>query len=172
MRIILHSSALMPAIAGSRPFFRSAAVNMPALFVKERQTQEDLAVRKELEEKGYFDTNAGLGRPVRITKEMFHDLEETDLFRLFHPRDTQVMMAHGEEDTVIDPAADGKTAQHKSVIRYGGQGDLFARDSKQILIGGFAVLNLPDHAAGSAADSGMILAYRIEFAEQGRQNNL
>ena len=90
---------------GKKAFFRSAAVNMPALFVKERQTQEDLAVRKELEEKGYFDTNAGLGRPVRITKEMFHDLEETDLFRLFHPRDTQVMMAHGEEDAVIDPAA-------------------------------------------------------------------
>ena len=52
---------------GKKAFFRSAAVNMPALFVKERQTQEDLAVRKELEEKGYFDTNAGLGRPVRIT---------------------------------------------------------------------------------------------------------
>lgn len=90
---------------GKKAFFRSAAVNMPELFANGRQLGDDRATQKELEEKGYFDTNAGLGRPVRITKEMLHDLEETDLFRLFHPRDTQVMMAHGEEDAVINPAA-------------------------------------------------------------------
>ena len=90
---------------GKKAFFRSAAVNMPELFVNGSRMGDDQTVRKELEEKGYFDANAGLGRPVRITKEMLHDLEETDLFSLYHPQDTQVMMAHGEEDAVIDPAA-------------------------------------------------------------------
>lgn len=93
------------AHTGKRAFFRSAAVNMPSLFVKEHPGPYEQKLLKELDEKGYFDTNAGLGNTVRITKEMYHDLETTDLFQSFRPNETKVMMAHGAEDTVIDPKA-------------------------------------------------------------------
>lgn len=90
---------------GRRAFFRSAAVNMPTLFVKEHPGPDERKMLKELNEKGYFDTNAGLGNTVRITREMYRDLETTDLFRVFRPSETKVMMAHGAEDAVIDPEA-------------------------------------------------------------------
>ena len=90
---------------GKRAFFRSAAVNMPTLFVKEHPGPDEQKMLKDLDEKGWFDTNAGLGNRVRITREMYRDLETTDLFRLFSPKGTKVMMAHGAEDAVIDPKA-------------------------------------------------------------------
>ena len=90
---------------GKRAFFRSAAVNMPTLFVKEHPGPDERKMLEKLDEKGWFDTNAGLGNTVRITREMYRDLETTDLFRLFSPKGTKVMMAHGAKDTVIDPEA-------------------------------------------------------------------
>lgn len=90
---------------GKRAFFRSAAVNMPTLFVKEHPGPEEQKLLKELDEKGWFDTNAGLGNTVRITVEMYRDLETTDLFQLFRPNRTKLLMAHGAEDAVIDPQA-------------------------------------------------------------------
>lgn len=96
---------------GNRAFFRSAAVNMPTLFVKEHPGPNEQKMLKELDEKGYIDTNAGLGDTIRITWEMYHDLETTDLFRLFSPKGTSVMMAHGAEDTVIDPKAAKRFAE-------------------------------------------------------------
>ena len=93
------------AHAGKRAFFRSAAVNMPTLFVKEHPGPDEQQMLKELDEKGYFDTNAGLENTVRITGEMYHDLETTDLFHVFKPNETKVMMAHGAKDAVIDPKA-------------------------------------------------------------------
>ena len=93
---------------GRRAFFRSAAVNMPSLFVKEHPGEADLRMLDELREKGWFETNADLYAPVRITREMYHDFETTDLFRLFDPDrfgPCRIRMAHGAEDTVIDPNA-------------------------------------------------------------------
>ena len=59
---------------GRKAFFRSAAVNMPALFVRENPNERESKWLAELDQNGYFDTNVDLGAPVRITKEMYHDL--------------------------------------------------------------------------------------------------
>lgn len=91
---------------GKKAFFRSAAVNMPSLFVKKELTESDRKMLRALKEKGYFETGFDLGKPVRITREMYHDLETTDLFSIFDASrygDNSVMMVHGEKDTVIDP---------------------------------------------------------------------
>ena len=91
---------------GRHVFLRSAAVNMPDLFIKKDLTEEERQHKEELETKGYFDTNMDLHAPVRITKEMFADFERTDLFKLFDAKcseDHEILMVHGEDDTVIDP---------------------------------------------------------------------
>ena len=93
---------------GRKAFFRSAAVNMPALFVRENPNERESKWLAELDQNGYFDTNVDLGAPVRITKEMYHDLERNDLFERFAPArfgDNKVAMVHGAEDKVIDPNA-------------------------------------------------------------------
>lgn len=93
---------------GRRAFFRSAAVNMPTLFIKENPSEEEKRQLADLEEKGYFDTSMDLHRPVRITKEMYRDLMETDLFECFAPDHFgphKIAMAHGAQDNVIDPEA-------------------------------------------------------------------
>ena len=93
---------------GRHVFLRSAAVNMPELFLKKELTEEERKHIDDLETKGYFDTNMDLHAPVRITKEMFEDFEKTDLFRLFDPEKFgyhEMLMVHGEDDTVIDPEA-------------------------------------------------------------------
>jgi len=98
---------------GRKAFFRSAAVNMPSLFVKEKPTEQDQKLLKDLEEKGYFEANVETGKPVRITREMYRDLETTDLFQIFNPNlygRNQVMMAHGANDRTIDPNAARKFA--------------------------------------------------------------
>lgn len=93
---------------GRKAFFRSAAVNMPSLFVKKNPNEKELKWLAELDQKGYFDANVDLGAPVRITREMYHDLEVNDLFEIFNLSrfgDNEVEMVHGAEDTVIDPNA-------------------------------------------------------------------
>ena len=93
---------------GKKAFFRSAAVNMPCLFVKEKPTEEDRKMLAELDERGYFEANVETDNPVRITKEMYQDFAATDLFQVFNPArfgETSVMMVHGADDDVIDPKA-------------------------------------------------------------------
>ena len=70
---------------GRKAFFRSAAVNMPELFVKKNPTEQDRKNLAALEEKGYFDANIETSKPVRITREMYRDFEMNDLFRTFDP---------------------------------------------------------------------------------------
>ncbi len=92
--------------AGRRAFFRSAAVNMPDLFIKENPTEEDRKHLEELKTRGWFEMNVETARPVRITKGMMEDFENTDLFSIFDSSaygGTRVKMAHGAEDIVIDP---------------------------------------------------------------------
>lgn len=91
---------------GRHVFLRSAAVNMPDLFIKKELTDAERHHIEDLETKGYFDTSMDLHAPVRITKEMLKDFEHTDLFKQFDAKrseDHQILMVHGEEDTVIDP---------------------------------------------------------------------
>ncbi len=96
---------------GRKAFFRSAAVNMPELFTIDGNgpvSQEKLRMKTELEEKGYFITGSELGKPMKVTRAFYHDLETTDLFRLFAPApagEHRISMAHGEKDEVIDPGA-------------------------------------------------------------------
>ncbi|MBR0374734.1 MAG: alpha/beta fold hydrolase [Mogibacterium sp.] len=103
---------------GRRAFFRSAAVNMPTLLVKEPTTDAERQMLADLNGKGYFDANLGTGRPIRISRGMYHDLETTDLFALFDLNrygENRVAMAHGTEDRVIDPAAARRFAEQFDV---------------------------------------------------------
>ena len=94
--------------AGRRAFWRSAAVNMPDLFHSEVPTETEKKMLKELETKGYFDTDMDLHSPVRITREMYNDLLQNDLFEIFDAGrfgKHRISMAHGREDDVISPEA-------------------------------------------------------------------
>ncbi len=93
---------------GRKAFFRSAAVNMPELFVKKNPEEQDRKILAELEKQGYFDANIETSRPVRITRDMYRDFEMNDLFQLFDPSaygGTSVRMVHGAQDSVISPKA-------------------------------------------------------------------
>ncbi len=103
---------------GRKAFFRSAAVNMPSLIVKESPDETDLRNLRQLEEQGWFETNADLYAPVRITQEMYHDFETNDLFTIFDPEkygSTRVAMVHGTLDEVIDPQAAAAFAERFSL---------------------------------------------------------
>lgn len=99
---------------GRKAFFRSAAVNMPTLFIKEHPTEEEKKLLNELEEKGYIQPSLHLGSPVKVTKAMFEDLKENDLFEKFDLNrfgKHTVAMAHGVIDDVIDPKAAAEFAE-------------------------------------------------------------
>ena len=93
--------------AGRKAFFRSAAVNMPDLFMKEEPSEEEKEKRNQLYEKGYFYHSLDdAHQPVKITQGFYDDLAENDLFEIFNPGrfgPNKVFMAHGREDAVIDP---------------------------------------------------------------------
>lgn len=94
--------------AGRKAFWRSAAVNMPELFHKENPTEKEKQQLEALETKGYFDAQMEGNKPVRVTKAFFDDLLQYDLFEIFDADrygKHQILMAHGREDTVIDPGA-------------------------------------------------------------------
>ena len=93
--------------SGRKAFFRSGAVNMPDLFIKDEPDEEEREKLKQLEEKGYFYHSLDdEHQPVMITQGFYDDLADNDLFEVFAPGrygTNQVSMAHGLEDTVIDP---------------------------------------------------------------------
>lgn len=95
---------------GRKAFFRSAAVNMPKLIVKENPTREEKKQIEELEAKGFFDTvieDVNM-QSIRITKDLYQEFQKTDLFELFDGnllKDHEILMAHGAKDLVIDPEA-------------------------------------------------------------------
>ena len=94
--------------AGRKAFWRSAAVNMPDLFRLENPTEKEKQLLEDLKTKGYFDTDSTQHNPVRITREMYSDLMENDLFEVFDPDrfgEHRVAMAHGRKDAVINPEA-------------------------------------------------------------------
>lgn len=91
---------------GRKAFFRSAAVNMSTLFIKEDPTEEEKKQMADLEEKGFFEVVMDNNRPVIITRALFDELAATDLFEVFD-KDRfgvhEIAMAHGLNDSVIDP---------------------------------------------------------------------
>ncbi len=91
---------------GRKAFFRSAAVNMPSLFIKDDPTEKEKEQLRQLDEQGWFETGVGDNAPVRITREFIQELAQTDLFEIFSPNafgKHEIAMAHGENDSVIDP---------------------------------------------------------------------
>lgn len=118
---------------GRRAFFRSAAVNMPSLFIKDSLTEEDEELRRELEEKGYFMQGFSLGRPVKITQTFIDDLGENNLFDKFDPGrfgPHKIAMAHGAEDPVIDPDAAARFARQFGIEEtvFDGEGHSLCND--------------------------------------------
>ncbi len=94
--------------AGRKAFWRSAAVNMPELFVKENPSEKEKQQLEDLQTKGYFDAEMEGNRPVRVTKAFYDDLLQNDLFELFDAENFgnhQIAMAHGRDDYVINPDA-------------------------------------------------------------------
>ena len=112
---------------GHKAFFRSAAVNMPSLFLKDDPTEEEKRLFEELEEKGYFEQGFGLGKPVRVTRGFIEDLAAHDLFALFDPDvlgPHKIAMAHGAVDAVIDPEMAARFAErfHITETVFPGEG--------------------------------------------------
>ena len=109
--------------SGRRVFWRSAAVNMPKLLIKEDLTELDRRLLRDLEQNGYFHPVLALNgveqvSTIKVTKAMMQDLAENDLFvkfdnDAFGPH--RIAMAHGEQDTVIDPKAARAFAQKFSI---------------------------------------------------------
>ena len=80
---------------GEKSFFRSAAVNMPDLFVS--PTEEE---RARLERDGSLMLE-GYTRPIKLTTDFLEDLAGHDLFQCSPPRGTELCMVHGEQDQTI-----------------------------------------------------------------------
>jgi len=92
---------------GKKAFFRSAAVNMPSLFIKDDPTEQEKEQYRLLDKQGWFESGIDDHRPVKITRGFMQELGKTDLFKIFSPEkygDHKIAMAHGEDDAVIDPA--------------------------------------------------------------------
>ena len=92
---------------GRRAFFRSAAVNMPDLFIKENPSEAEQEMLRQLNEEGFFYYSLDdAHQPVRITQGFYDDLAKNNLFEIFDPArfgSNEVAMAHGLEDVVINP---------------------------------------------------------------------
>ncbi len=91
---------------GRAAFLRSAAVNMPSLFIKEDLTEEEKKNMEELRTQGWFETSVEGLNPVRITREFYDDLSRNDLFSLFDSErfgPHRIAMAHGSKDSTIEP---------------------------------------------------------------------
>jgi len=93
--------------SGRKAFFRSCAVNMPDLFIKDDPSVEEQEKLNQLVEKGYFYHSLDdEHQPVKITQGFYDDLADNDLFDIFdfgRYGTNKVFMAHGLKDAVIDP---------------------------------------------------------------------
>lgn len=85
---------------GRRFFMRSAAVNMPDLFLK----NPDPEMEEKLKADGYVEPDLGTGQIVQVPLQMFDDFRENNLFEKFNKDEVSAVMVHGEKDAVIDPA--------------------------------------------------------------------
>ena len=120
--------------SGRKAFWRSAAVNMPELFIKENPDEKEKQQLEDLETKGYFDAEMEGNKPVRVTKAFYDDLLQNNLFEMFDADrfgKHQITMAHGREDSVINPdAADRFAEKYKiPVTWFQGEGHSLSNNS-------------------------------------------
>lgn len=78
-----------------KAFLRSAAVNMHVIF--ENPTEAEAFA---MAQQGHLIIN--YGTPLKLTQKFVEDLKEHDLFELYKPGASNVMMIHGSEDETID----------------------------------------------------------------------
>lgn len=84
--------------AGTRAFFRSAAVNMPERF---QDFPED--EQKQFDELGYAMIDHGYDHPMKIVQGFVDDLQANNLFELYNPDNgTKTFMVHTDTDEIID----------------------------------------------------------------------
>ena len=119
---------------GRKAFFRSAAVNMPSLFIKDDPTEKEKEQYRLLDEQGWFETGLDGHKPVKITRGFMQELGETDLFKLFSPEkygNHKIAMAHGEDDSVIDPSQALRFAKMFDipVTTFKGEGHSLSKDA-------------------------------------------
>jgi len=82
---------------GNRSFLRSAAVNMPELFL--HPTTEE---KEQLSSPGYLMLDRGYEHPLMITKEFVDGLMKNDIFHSFTPSPgVSIAMVHGDMDECI-----------------------------------------------------------------------
>lgn len=89
--------------AGKKAFLRSAAVDMPELFVKSDLTPERLELLKS---QGFFMMDDYFDRPLKITTEFCGDLTAYNVFELYKPEMAEIAMIHGtaDEDAPLEDA--------------------------------------------------------------------
>lgn len=78
-----------------RAFLRSAAVNMHVIFENPTEA-ESFAMAQQ----GHLIIN--YGTPLKLTSKFVEDLKEHDLFELYRPGLSRVVMIHGDQDETID----------------------------------------------------------------------
>jgi alpha/beta superfamily hydrolase len=79
---------------GIKSFLRCAAVDLPGIFRKETTPE----IENQLNTQGYIVLDKNYHRPLKITKQFCEDLEKHDLFELYKPSNTELLMIHGNED--------------------------------------------------------------------------
>ncbi|MEA4923288.1 MAG: alpha/beta hydrolase [Eubacteriaceae bacterium] len=93
---------------GTKSFLRSAAVNMPELFMDPTDVQ-----RETIDRDGRLTLS--YEQPLTITAEFVNDMLSHDLFELYRPGKTKVEMIHGEKDATIDPEKAKRFAEKFSI---------------------------------------------------------
>ncbi len=102
---------------GRRAFLRSAAVNLPQLFLGEPGTGIDPELKKELDEKGSVLSQLGPSE-ILIPAGFLEELRVNDLTEKFRERiydDAVFEMVHGEKDSTIELSYARKFAETFSI---------------------------------------------------------
>ncbi|MEG1999837.1 MAG: alpha/beta fold hydrolase [Evtepia sp.] len=84
---------------GQKAFLRSAAVSMPKLFLEEWMTP---ALQEVIDKNGCLVLK-DYPQEMCVSKAFLSDLEETDVFELYHKEYARLFMIHGGEDVVASP---------------------------------------------------------------------
>lgn len=79
---------------GIKSFLRCAAIDLPGIFRDESTPEID----NLLSTQGYILLDKNYFRPLKITKHFCDELESHDLFELYKPSNTELIMIHGDAD--------------------------------------------------------------------------
>lgn len=119
--------------AGTRAFFRSAAVTMPDIMLGSPFP----GVEEALKEKGWFLLDLpGYTRPLEITSEFLDDLRSHNLFEKYKS-DASIAMIHGDADEVAPYEAAVRFAEKtgaKLITVPGGHHNLGAEGQGEMML--------------------------------------